>query len=172
MADKNNQNTHPDATPAYPYTLCHSDRRHAKSVPKRRNLLQHPNYLPDRPFGPTCHKIILLLRKTNPIFATTKSTQHPVPQRFTRKNHPNPTRKNKPNQTQSLARKTTYDIRYPTYDIRNTNRATVESAKMAQRIDPPKTAKPTQRHLTIAPKRIYITNSESRRQLARLLHID
>jgi hypothetical protein len=43
MADKN---THPDATPAYPYTLCHSDRSPIGA--KRRNLLQHPSHLPNR----------------------------------------------------------------------------------------------------------------------------
>jgi len=59
----------------------------------------------------------------------------------------------------------------PEGDIRNTNRAPIESAKMAQRIDPPRTAKSTQGHLTVASERVYMVNSKSRSQLARLLHI-
>ena len=39
-------------------TRCHSDRRHATSVPKRRNLLQYCGHLPNRLFGPIHQRII------------------------------------------------------------------------------------------------------------------
>jgi hypothetical protein len=47
---------------------CHSDRRHASSVPKRRNLLQCSRYLPNRLFGPTCQRIMACIMQNKPNF--------------------------------------------------------------------------------------------------------
>jgi hypothetical protein len=101
-----------------------------------------------------------------------------------RKNRPDRARKNKPNQTQLVAAKplakpdqSQFTRNTPPrplagrYATRHTNREPVQSAKMAQEIDPHRTAKRTQRHLTIVPKEIYIPNSESTRQLARALRM-
>ena len=56
--------------------------------------------IPSDPYTPSYRKIMVLLRKTNPIRKSPKSTQPSLPQRFTRTDHTYPTRKNKPNQTQ------------------------------------------------------------------------
>ena len=57
-------------------TPCHSDRRHASSVSKWRNLLQYSRRLPNRLFGPTCREIMpcIMQNKANFLNAKTNAT--------------------------------------------------------------------------------------------------
>ena len=59
MADRNNQNPHPDATPVSSYTSCHSDRSPVGA--KRRNLFQYSCCLPNSLCGPVYHSCSCLL---------------------------------------------------------------------------------------------------------------
>ncbi len=45
---------------------CHSDRRHATSVPKRRNLLQYSLRIPDHLFSPMCQEIMPCIMQNKP----------------------------------------------------------------------------------------------------------
>ena len=53
-------------------TRCHSDRRHATSVPKRRNLLQYSRHLPNRLFGPIYQRIIACIMQNKANFLNDK----------------------------------------------------------------------------------------------------
>jgi len=47
---------------------CHSDRRHAPSVPKRRNLLQYCRHLPNRLFSRIHQRIMACIMQNKPNF--------------------------------------------------------------------------------------------------------
>ena len=96
--EPNFRNDKPNATSCTP---CHSDRRHASSVPKRRNLFQYSRYLPNRLFGPACQEFTSRLCKTNPISPRLKPTQLPVSQMVMKTHRPWPREENEPNRTQS-----------------------------------------------------------------------
>jgi len=59
-----------------PCAPCHSDRRHASSVPKWRNLLQYSRRLPNRLFGPIYQEITpcIMQNKANFLNARTNAT--------------------------------------------------------------------------------------------------
>jgi hypothetical protein len=74
---QNEPNSRSDRTNATSCTPCHSDRRHASSVPKRRNLLQYSRYLPKRLFGPTCQRIMACIMQNEPNLAKAKTNATP-----------------------------------------------------------------------------------------------
>ena len=118
---------------------------------------------PKPPILPSLPRIHESIMQNKPNSLNTEFNATLFATKLYRKNRPERARKNKPNQSQFT--------RNTRSAMRRTNREPVQSAKMAQEIDPPRTAKRTQRHLTIVPKEIYIPNSESTRQLARVLRI-
>jgi len=148
------------------------------TLPKlpRLSVLCHPHstFCPFRPFPPSRQRTalynqpIFMQNKPNSLNSRINATLSAT--KLYRKIRPDQTRKNKPNQSQ-FTRNTPPRPLAGRSAMRRTNREPVQSAKMAQEIDPPRTAKRTQRHLTIVPKEIYIPNSESTRQLARVLRI-
>jgi len=104
---QNKPNFRSDKTNATSRTPCHSDQRHASSVPKRRNLLQSSLRLPNRLFRPSCqetmpcimqNKANFLNDRTNantfaakvyetkppPPDSKTQTQSKPIPQRNTR----------------------------------------------------------------------------------------
>jgi len=81
-------------------TACHSDRRHACSVPKRRNLLQHSHYLPNPLLHPACHTIVTCIMQNKPNFPAAEIALNLCPEKHYGKTSFLRPRQNKPNQTQ------------------------------------------------------------------------
>jgi len=81
-------------------TACHSDRRHACGVPKRRNLLQHSHCLPSPLLRPVCHAITTCIMQNKPNSPKTKMTLNLCPEKHYAKACLLRHWQNKPNQTQ------------------------------------------------------------------------
>ena len=89
-----------DTTNATLSTACHSDRRHACSVPKRRNLLQHSHCLLNPLFHPDCRTIITCIMQNKPNLPRAKMTLNPCPEKHYGQTSSLRPRQNKPNRTQ------------------------------------------------------------------------
>jgi hypothetical protein len=94
-----------DTTNATLSTACHSDRRHACSVPKRRNLLQHSRYLPNSLLRPACHAIVTCIMQNKPNFPRAKMPLNPCPEKHYGNTSSLRPRQNKPNQSQFITAK-------------------------------------------------------------------
>jgi len=65
---QNKPNSRNDKTNATSCTHCHSDRRHATSVPKWRNLLQYCRHLPNRLFSRIYQRIMACIMQNKANF--------------------------------------------------------------------------------------------------------
>jgi len=99
-------------------TPCHSDRRHASSVPKRRNLLQYSRRLPNRLFDPLYQEIMPCIMQNKPNFPNAKTNATPFAANVYENKRPLP---NSKKQTQSNPiPPTQYATKAPCGAIRNT----------------------------------------------------
>jgi hypothetical protein len=80
----------PNATSCTP---CHSDRRHASSVPKRRNLLQYSRRLPNSLYGPLYQTIMPCIMQNKANFLNDKTNATFFPAKVYEKKPPLPNSK-------------------------------------------------------------------------------